>query len=74
MDNDNLINYIIKSLVLSKLSKTKMTIPTTYTNTSFSNRYMNINLKKKLFYIKLEKYINIDTIEDDYSKFNINNL
>ena len=74
MDNDNLINYIIKSLVLSKLSKTKMTIPTTSTNTSFSNRYMNINLKKKLFYIKLEKYINIDTIEDDYSKFNINNL
>lgn len=73
MDNDNLINYIIKSLVLSKLSKTKMTIPTTSTNTSFSNRYMNINLKK-LFYIKLEKYINIDTIEDDYSKFNINNL
>ena len=70
--NNNIIEFLIECMVLSKLSKHKhnnsQLMPYNKNGLKLAN-VSNLNLSKRLLYYKLENIFDIDNIESEYNNY-----
>lgn len=67
--NNNIIEFLIECLVLSKLTNNKNTTKeTTRINTGIRS---TLNLNRKMLDIQLDRLINIDNMKNDYENFDL---
>ena len=67
--NNNIIEFLIECLVLSKLADNKNnTKETTTINTGIRS---TLNLNRKMLDIQLDRLIDIDNMKNDYENFDL---